>query len=192
MSVPRKTPWPSISIHRGQLHHDICQAVSRPGLFRDPNCSTSPPAKQSQEANVLTRIWQFGEICSQEQSEPRISGDILQWTGRYSIALGRSRAPSASLDLPPAISTRSSLSSHCRSTRTQKVHAFPLTRKRLSFPLLRKSLSVFLGPGFSWVSNMCNGISPWIFSYSNAAATIQVLHCRLLAYFASIKFARTC
>ena len=129
------------------------------------------------------------------QSEPRISGDIsqwCQWTGRYSIALGRSRAPSASLDLPPAISTRSSLSSHCRSTRTQKVHAFPLTRKRLSFPLLRKSLSVFLGPGFSWVSNMCNGISPWIFSYSNAAATIQVLHCRLLAYFASIKFARTC
>ena len=51
--------------------------VSWPGLFRTPHCHTSPTAldaKQTQEANVLTRnsslCWQFGEIVALEPFVP--------------------------------------------------------------------------------------------------------------------------
>ena len=57
--------------------------------------------------------------------------------------------------LPPlAVSTRSSLSSHCWSTQTvpEKVHAVPLTQKQLSTPWLSRNLSVSLGSVFSGVS----------------------------------------
>ena len=51
-------------------------------------------------------------LASEGDSEPRTSGDISQCTDRYLIASGRLRAPSASMTLNLAISTRSSLSSH--------------------------------------------------------------------------------
>ena len=102
-------------------------------------------------------VWRYprtGAFLASE-SEQRTSGDTSQWTDRYSIASGRSRAPSASMNLPLEISTRSSLSSHGGSTQTvqEKVHSFPLTQKLLSFPWLRRNLLVFLGSVFSWVSN---------------------------------------
>ena len=92
-----------------------------------------------------------------------------------------------------AISTRSSpgLSFHGGSTRTvpETVHAVPHTRKPLSFPWLSslRNLFVFLGSLFSLVPNIyvsCNGMPPWIFSNSNAAASILFLSCRRLADFA--------
>ena len=62
---------------RASRSMEICQAVSLPGLFGNPDCLTSPlaqDAKQSQEANVPTRTsrlcWQFGEIRAQEPSVP--------------------------------------------------------------------------------------------------------------------------
>ena len=133
----RKTPWPrggprcSARARPGRASRsmEICQAVSRPGLFGNPDCRTSPlaqDAKQSQEANVPTRnsrlCWQLGKIHTQpgtgtfcaSEGELRISSNISQWTDRYSIASGCSLAPSASLNLLLAISTRflPGLSSH--------------------------------------------------------------------------------
>ena len=94
----------------------MCPAVCRPGLFRTPHCSTSPSAPgpaQSQRANVSTRNFQFqlavgrnprtGTFCA-SKGELRTSYNILQWTYRYSIPLCRSRAPSASMTLPVAMS----------------------------------------------------------------------------------------
>ena len=49
--------------------------------------------------------------------DPRICSNILQWTDRYSIASGRSQAPSASMNLSLVVFARSSLSPHSRSTR---------------------------------------------------------------------------
>ena len=63
-----RSPWTSISIQ-----YDMCQTVSRPGLFRTPH-PTALDAKRSQEANVLTSnsslCWQFREIRTQEHSVP--------------------------------------------------------------------------------------------------------------------------
>ena len=112
----RKTPWPRggprcfarARLGRGRasrsiedrLHYEICQAVSRQGLFGNSHCRTSPlasDAKQSQEANVPTRnsslCWlcgrnlRTGNFCAIEV-ETRISGDISQRNDRYSIAPG--------------------------------------------------------------------------------------------------------
>ena len=136
--------------------------LSRPGLFRSPHFRTSNPApdsKQGQESKVPIRnsslCWQFGEISAQDSSvppkvKPRISCDISQWTEGF-LPIGHSLAPSSSMNLPIAISTWSSLSSHGGSTQTEleRDHTFPLTRKLLSFPLLRRNLLVFLGSLFS-------------------------------------------
>ena len=63
----------------GEHLNEICQAVSRPGLFRIPHCHTSPlapNANQRQDANVptwnssLCSSWQFGEIRSLEPTVP--------------------------------------------------------------------------------------------------------------------------
>ena len=158
----KKTPSPlggqrcSARAQPGRASHsiEICQAVSRPGLFGNPDCCTSPLA-QDKQFQVVLAVWRnpcTGTFCASE-GEQRISSDISQWTDRYSIASSRSWAPSASLNLLLAISTRSlpRLSSHSWSTRTmpEKVHAVPLTRKPLSCPWLSRNLSVFLGSFFS-------------------------------------------
>ena len=90
----------------------------------------------------MLAIWRnprTGTFCASE-GEPKISCDISQWTDRNLIPSGRSRSPSASMNLPLAISTRSLLASHGGYTRTvpEKVHAVPHTRKQLSFPWLRE------------------------------------------------------
>ena len=95
----------------------------------------------------MWRIPRTGTFCASE-GEPRIGGDISQWTDRYSIASGRLRAPCASLNSPLAISTRPlvfAVIPRQHGKGPEKVHAFPQTRKQLSFPCLRRNLSVSLG-----------------------------------------------
>ena len=193
----RSSPWASIS-----NHVDLSTCISARAFWKsrlpDKPPRTGRQAKSGSQRShkdfqVVLAVWRNprrGTFCASE-GEPRISSDISQWTDRYSIASGRSRAPSASLNLLLAISTRSlpRLSSHGGSTRTvpEKVHAVPLTRKPLSFPWLSRNLSVFLGSVFSCVSSIyvsCNGMPPWIFSHSNSAASIHFLHFRRLADFA--------
>ena len=134
-----------------RLHYDMCPAVCRPGLFRTPHCSTSPSAPgpaQSQRANVSTRNFQFqlavgrnprtGTFCA-SKGELRTSYNILQWTYRYSIPLCRSRAPSASMTLPVAMSrSQASLSwihtddagKGPRSSTYSKASEFPIAQKK--------------------------------------------------------------
>ena len=154
----KKTPWPrggprcsaqallgrAFQSIEDRLHHDKCHAVSQPLLFRIPHCSTSSPAQDatgSQEASVPTwnsrMLWRFlrkqrtGTFVTSPEPELRTSCDISQWTDRYWIADGRSRAPCASMNFNLVISTRSHDSSPARSTQMvpEKVHDVPFTRK---------------------------------------------------------------
>ena len=140
----RSSPWASIS-----NHVDLSTCISArafwksllphkpPRTGRQAKSGSQRSHKEFQVGLAVCRNPRTGTSCA-SQGEPRISGDKSQWTDRYSIASGRSRAPSASTNLLLAISTRSSpgLSSHGESTRTvpEKVHALPHTRKKLSFP----------------------------------------------------------
>ena len=82
-------------------------------------------------------LWQFGEsprtgtFVASPEPELRTSGDIPQWTDRYWISDGLSRAPCASMNFTLVISTRSHDSSPARSTQMvqEKVHYVPFTRK---------------------------------------------------------------
>ena len=123
-------PWRFVKLYLGQGFLEI---LTR----RQAKSGSQRSHKEFQVVLAVCRNPRTGTSCASE-GEPRISGDKSQWTDRYSIASGRSQAPSASTNLLLAISMRSSpgLSSHGESTRTvpEKVHAVPLTRKPLSFP----------------------------------------------------------
>ena len=73
-----------------------------------------------------------------------LGSDIPQWTDRYWIADGRSRAPCASMNFTLVISTRSHDSSPARSTQMvpEKVHAVPFTR---NFDIVHVLTVAFLG-----------------------------------------------
>ena len=144
------SPWTSISIHGDLSSRISARAFWKSRLPHKPPRTGRQAKSGSQRSHkdfqVVLAVWRnprTGTFCASE-GEPRISSDISQWTDRYSIASGRSRAPSASLNLLLAISTRSlpRLSSHGGSTRTvpEKVHAVPLTQKPLSFPWLSRNL----------------------------------------------------
>ena len=95
----RLNPWRTGSIMR-YVKLYLSQGLFEILIVLQPPRAPTPDTKQSQEANVPTRnsslCWKFGEIRAQEPflppGGPRISSDISQWTDRYPIALGRSRA----------------------------------------------------------------------------------------------------
>ena len=126
--MTRQTPWPRVgrcprpclgrafqSI-KSQLPYDMWHAVSRilgHGFFGfPPPPRTGRHAKSGsqrfhREFQFVLAVWRklrTGTFLA-SKGEQRISGDILQWTDRYSIPSGRSLAPSAPLNLPLAIST---------------------------------------------------------------------------------------
>ena len=153
--LSEKTPWPrggprcsarehlerAFQTIERRLQDDPCQAVSHPGLSRTLRCQTSPPppdATGSQRSHMefqdVVAVWRkqrTGTFVTSFEPELRTSSDISQWTDRYWIADGRSRAPCASMNFTLAISTRSHDSSPHWSTLMvpEKVHAVPFTRK---------------------------------------------------------------
>ena len=120
-STRARPGWASISIHRDLSSCILARAFWKCSLQRKLPCTGRQAKSGSQRSpkdfEVVLAVWRnpcTGAFCASER-EPRTSCDIYQWTDRYSIALGSSRAPSASLNLLHAVSFRSSprLSSHC-------------------------------------------------------------------------------
>ena len=159
-----------VKLYLGQGFFEILIAAAMPHkpLPRTGRQAKSGSQRSHKEFQFVLIVWSnpfTGTFCASE-GEPRISSDISQRTDRYHVFY--------------RIGTWST------QTALEKVHAFPHTRKLLSFPWLRRNLSVSLESVFTWGSSMyisCNGITPWIYSNSKAAAPIHFLHCRLLASF---------
>ena len=126
-----------VKLYLGQGFFEILVAA------QDATSPPAPDATGSQEASVppFPHVIQgccgnlekaaHGTFVTSFKPELRISGEISQWTDRYWIAGGRSRAPCASMKFTLVISTRSHDYSLAWSTQMvlEKVHTVPFTRK---------------------------------------------------------------